>query len=197
MKFDELALAGAYVIRPDRVIDARGSFGRFYCEDEFAEHGLAPRMVQGNLSYSARAGTLRGLHYQAPPASEAKFVRVLRGTIFDVVVDLRPWSPTFLQHAGVELTAEERMGIYVPPFFAHGHQALTDDVEIAYLVSERYTPGAERGLRFDDPALTICWPLPISIVSDKDLGWAPLDNEAVQTELAATVRSDGQQVSES
>ncbi|MEZ5341316.1 MAG: dTDP-4-dehydrorhamnose 3,5-epimerase family protein [Acidimicrobiales bacterium] len=185
MIFDELSLAGAYLIAPDRATDARGSFGRFYCEDEFASHGLADRMVQGNLSYSAKAGTLRGMHYQVPPVGEAKFIRVLHGAIYDVIVDLRPWSTTFLQHGGVELSAESRVGIYVPPYFGHGHQALTDEVEIAYLVSERYTPGAERGLRHDDEALDISWPLPISVISEKDLAWAPLDVGAIQSEMAS------------
>ncbi len=186
MRFEALPLADAYLVHPEPMSDDRGSFARFYCEDEFAAHGLADRMVQGNISSTATAGTLRGMHYQIPPAGEAKFIRVLRGAIYDVIVDLRPDSETFLQHVGVELSADDRTGIYVPPYFAHGHQALTDDVEIAYLVSERYTPGAERGLRFDDEHLDIEWPLPVIKVSDKDAAWPALDADLVTQELTAS-----------
>lgn len=131
------------------------------------------RTVQCNLSFNHRAGTLRGMHYQAPPATETKLVRCVRGAIFDVIVDLRPNSPTFLQHVGVELTAENRRALYVPELFAHGYQTLTDDTEVLYMVGEFYTPGAERGLRYDDPALGIAWPLPVSAISEKDLAWPP------------------------
>ena len=186
MQFDKLPFAGAYLVQPEPIHDARGSFSRFYCEDEFAGLGLKDRMVQGSLSSTAKAGTIRGMHYQIPPAGEAKFIRVLRGAVYDVIIDLRPQSETFLQHVGVEMSADSRVGIYVPPYFAHGHQALTDDVEITYLVSERFTPGAERGIRFDDPKFAIEWPLPVTKLSDKDAEWPAFDVELVTRELTVS-----------
>jgi dTDP-4-dehydrorhamnose 3,5-epimerase len=179
--FHPLELDGAFLVEPEAHRDDRGFFARYWCEDEFAAHGLEDRMVQGNISGTVEAGTIRGLHWQLPPAGEAKYIRVLRGAIWDVIIDLRPWSATYLQHTGVELSAENRLGIYVPPMFAHGHQSLRDDVEIAYLVSERYTPGVERGVRYDDPRFAIEWPLPPRRVSDKDRSWPPF-TEAVFVE---------------
>ncbi len=183
MIFTRAGLDDAWLIDPDPHTDDRGFFARFYCNDEFAEHGLASNMVQGNISYTAKAGTIRGMHYQIPPAGEAKYIRVLNGAILDVIIDMRPWSATYLRHIGVELSAGNRTGIYVPPLFAHGHQALTDDVEIAYLVSEFYTPGVERGIRYDDPAFAIEWPLPVSLVSDKDASWPDFDAETAAAEI--------------
>jgi dTDP-4-dehydrorhamnose 3,5-epimerase len=127
------------------------------------------------MSGTLKKGTVRGMHYQLPPASEPKFIRCVRGAIYDVIVDMRPDSSTFLQHFGVELTADNHKAIYVPDMFAHGHQALTDDVEIFYLVGEFYTPGCERGVRFDDPAIGIDWPIPVTVISDKDTAWPLLD----------------------
>jgi dTDP-4-dehydrorhamnose 3,5-epimerase len=175
MIFHETGLAGAYVVEPELKTDARGFFARFYCQEAFRARGLEPLVVQGNISYTARAGTLRGMHYQVLPAGEAKYIRVLKGAIYDVIIDLRPDSPTYLQHFGVRLTADDRRAIYVPSLFAHGHQALTDDVEISYLVSEYYTPGVERGIRFDDPTFQLQWPRAVSLVSEKDLSWPPFD----------------------
>ena len=183
MLFHPFGLDGAWLVEPDLKRDDRGFFARYYCEDEFAQHGLQDRMVQGNISFTAAAGTIRGMHWQLPPAGEAKYIRVLHGSIWDVIIDLRPWSPTYLQHRGVELNADNRLGIYVPPMFAHGHQALTDDVEITYLVSERYTPGVERGLRYDDPAFGIEWPLAVTVVSDKDRSWPDFEAETAAREL--------------
>jgi dTDP-4-dehydrorhamnose 3,5-epimerase len=155
--------------------DHRGYFARAYCAKEFEKHGISSRVVQANMSGTLKKGTVRGMHYQLPPASEPKFIRCVRGAIYDVIVDMRPDSSTFLQHFGVELTADNHKAIYVPDMFAHGHQALTDDVEIFYLVGEFYTPGCERGVRFDDPAIGIDWPIPVTVISDKDTAWPLLD----------------------
>jgi dTDP-4-dehydrorhamnose 3,5-epimerase len=192
--FHETELHGAWIIEPDLLGDGRGFFARVYCEDEFAAHDLASPMVQGNISYTAKAGTIRGMHYQLPPMMEAKYIRVLSGAIQDVIVDLRPWSNTYLQHIDVELSAGNRLGIYVPPLFAHGHQALTDDVEISYLVSRFYTPGLERGIRHDDPRLAIDWRRPVTSLSDKDAAWLDLDQEAVSAEILAAVDESGESV---
>lgn len=183
MKFHETPLFDAWVIEPDRLADSRGFFARIYCTDEFEQRGLDPNMVQGNISSTAVKGTLRGMHYQVPPMMEAKYIRALRGSVYDVIVDLRPWSPTFKQHFGIELNQDNRLGIYVPPLFAHGHQALTDDVEITYLVSKAYAPGHERGVRHDDHAFGIDWPLPVEEISDKDLAWPAFDPEHVAREF--------------
>lgn len=180
MIFHETPLAGAFIVDLDKKEDKRGFFARGFCAREFAEHGLRPQAVQANLSYSARRGTLRGMHYQIPPASEPKFVRCIRGAVWDVIVDMRPDSPTYGQHFGVELSAENRRAIYVPDLFAHGNQALTDAVELFYLVGEFYTPGCERGLRHDDPALGIEWPLPVTEISGKDQSWPLLSANQFQ-----------------
>jgi len=181
VRFEETPLAGAFVIELEPHADDRGFFARAYCAREFEEHGLEPRVVQANLSYNRSKGTLRGMHYQAPPAGEAKLVRCIRGAIHDVIVDLRPDSPTYLQHVGVDLTAENRRALFVPALFAHGFQTLEDEVEVFYQVSEFYTPGAERGLRHDDPALGISWPLEVSEISDKDRSWDLLETDPVVT----------------
>jgi dTDP-4-dehydrorhamnose 3,5-epimerase len=176
MIFQETKLKGAFIVELDKREDMRGFFARAFCTREFETHGLHTRIVQANLSYSARQGTLRGMHYQVPPASEPKFIRCVRGRIWDVIIDMRPESPTYLQHIGLELSAENRRALYVPDMFAHGNQALTDDVELFYLVGEFYTPGCEHGVRFDDPALGIEWPLPVTVITDKDKNWPLLEN---------------------
>lgn len=171
MRFNETRLPGAYLIDPEPHGDDRGFFARVLCVDELAAHGLSMDIVQVNMSYSAQAGTLRGLHYQAEPYAEAKMVRCTRGSVFDVMVDLRPDSPTHLQWVGVELSAENRRLMYVPKGFAHGFLTLTDSAEVMYPVTARYTPEAERGLRYDDPTLRIEWPAPVRTVSEKDQSW--------------------------
>ena len=158
--------------------DERGGFARIFCQREFEAHGLNPEVAQCNLSYNHNAGTLRGMHYQLAPAAETKLVRCTRGRILDVIVDMRPDSPTYLQHISAELSEENRMALYVPGLFAHGYQALTDGAEVTYQVGEFYTPGAERGLRYDDPRLGINWPLPVSVISEKDAAWPLLDETA-------------------
>ncbi len=171
MHFVETPLRGAYVLELEERSDDRGFFARTFCQKEFADHGLKPTVAQCNLSFNHKAGTLRGMHYQVPPAAETKLVRCTRGRIYDVIVDLRPESPTYLKHFGVELTEENRKALYVPELFAHGYQALTDGAEVSYQVGEMYTPGSERGIRYDDPALGITWPTEVTVISPKDATW--------------------------
>lgn len=175
MRFTETALAGAYIIDIEPHADERGFFARGFCADEFAEHGLNPVVAQTNLSHNTRTGTLRGMHYQVPPAPEAKLVRCVRGAIHDVIVDMRPDSPTRLQWVGVDLTADNQRALYVPELFAHGFLTLADDTFVTYQVSQSYTPGTERGLRHDDPRLGITWPGPVAVISDKDAAWPLLE----------------------
>lgn len=171
MIFHETKLKGAFLVDLDRKEDRRGFFARAFCAREFEKHGLRAQVVQANMSYNHKKGTLRGMHYQVPPASEPKFIRCIHGAIWDVIVDMRPDSPTYLEHVGVELTADNRRAIYVPDMFAHGNQALTNGAELLYLVGEFYTPGCERGMRYDDPAIGIEWPIPVTTISDKDRSW--------------------------
>lgn len=171
MRFTETALSGAFVIELDPVEDERGFFARTFCVREFAAHGLETRIAQCNVSRTRRRGTLRGLHYQVEPATEAKLVRCVRGALFDLIVDVRPDSPTYLQHLGIELSADNGLALYVPAMCAHGFETLTDDVDVLYQISEFYAPLHARGVRYDDPALGIQWPIPVLHVSDKDTAW--------------------------
>jgi dTDP-4-dehydrorhamnose 3,5-epimerase len=171
MKFISTDLEGAFILEPERREDARGFFARCFCVKELEEHGLSLSVLQCNIAFTHRKGTLRGLHYQMPPMAETKLVRCTRGAVYDLIVDLRPESRTYLKHIGVELTAQNRRALFVPALFAHGYQTLTDDSEMTYLVDEFYTPSSERGLRYDDPALAIRWPLPLAFISDKDASW--------------------------
>ena len=171
MKFSETKLQGAFIVALEPRRDHRGFFSRTFCAREFIEHNLKPAVAQCNLSYNYSKGTLRGMHYQLAPATESKFIRCTKGAIYDVIIDMRPDSKTYLQHIAVELSEENHLALYVPEMFAHGYQALTDNTEIIYQVSEFYTPNQERGLRYDDPVLGIEWPLPISEISDKDANW--------------------------
>ena len=168
-------IAGVVVVTPELRADDRGFFARTFCAREFEAAGLRPLVAQANVSFNHRAGTLRGLHYQRPPAEEAKLVRCTRGRVFDVAVDVRPASPTYLRHVGVVLDAEERNALYVPEGFAHGYLTLEDGCEVAYHASEFYTPEAEEGIRWDDPALAIAWPHEVRVVSAKDSGWPDLE----------------------
>jgi dTDP-4-dehydrorhamnose 3,5-epimerase len=171
MIFTPTPLKDAYLIDLELRADDRGAFARTFCAQEFAAHGLKPTVAQCNLSFNHKAGTLRGMHYQLPPAAETKLVRCTKGGIYDVIIDMRPDSPTYLQHFGVELTADNRRALYVPELFAHGYQALTDGAEVVYQVGEFYTPGYERGLRYDDPTFGIVWPMPVTVISPKDAAW--------------------------
>ena len=171
MIFQPTGLAGAYVIAIERLSDGRGFFARSFCAREFEDHGLNPSMAQCNISYNRHAGTLRGMHFQASPFEEAKLVRCTRGAIHDVIIDLRPGSPTFMRHVGVLLTPEERNMLYVPEGFAHGFLTLEDHTEVFYQMSEFYVPGAARGFRWDDPAFAIDWPASVSVISERDAAY--------------------------
>ena len=168
MRFDGTGLAGAWVIELEEHRDERGFFARSFCEKEFEEKGLASRFVQCNVSWNHRAGTIRGMHWQLPPHGEAKLVRCTAGAIFDVIVDVRPGSPTRNRFFGVELNAENRRMLFIPDGFAHGFQTLRDGTEVFYQMSDFHVPEAARGFRFDDPEIAIPWPQPLSIISDRD-----------------------------
>jgi dTDP-4-dehydrorhamnose 3,5-epimerase len=171
--YNATTLRDAYVLDIERKEDARGYFARVMCGTEFAAHGLVSEFVQTNHSYNRRRGTLRGLHFQYPPYAEVKLVRCVQGAIYDVIADLRPNSPTYLRWEGFALSAENGRVLYVPEGFAHGFVTLEDDTHVTYQVSQAYVPGAEGGLRYDDPALGIVWPEPVAVLSDKDASWPP------------------------
>jgi dTDP-4-dehydrorhamnose 3,5-epimerase len=166
--FRETPLAGAYVIEPEPREDDRGFFARVWCDAEFAAHGLDTKIAQSSISWNRRRGTLRGMHFQGPPHEEVKLVRCIRGALYDVIIDLRPASPTFTQHVAVELNAENRRALYIPRGFSHGFQTLEDDTEVLYQISEPYAPGSARGVRFDDPAFGITWPVRNPIMHERD-----------------------------
>jgi dTDP-4-dehydrorhamnose 3,5-epimerase len=174
MIFHETKLKGAYIIDPEKREDERGFFARSWCQREFEQHGLVSEAVQANISFNRKKGTLRGMHYQAAPHEETKLVRCTRGAIYDVIIDVREDSPTYRDWIGVELTAGNYRMLYVPKGFAHGFQTLADDAEVVYQVTQFYTPGAERGIRWDDPAIRIDWPLAVQSISDKDANWPVL-----------------------
>jgi dTDP-4-dehydrorhamnose 3,5-epimerase len=171
MHFTETQLVGAYIVDLQRIGDERGFFARAWCQKEFEAHGLLANISQVNVGFSSRKGTLRGLHFQVPPHAEAKFVRCTRGAIYDVIVDLRPDSPTFRHWVAVELTAENHRMLYVPEGFAQGYQTLSDDAEMCYQTTQFYHAGAASGVRHDDPAFGIEWPLPVSVISEADRTW--------------------------
>lgn len=172
MIFEETKLHGAYIIYPEKLEDKRGFFSRVWCKEEFEQHGLVTNLVQCNISYNKGHSTLRGMHYQDKPYQETKLVRCTAGAILDVIIDIRPESSSYKEWVSVELSAENRTLLYVPEGFAHGYVTLVDDAEIFYQVSEFYTPGVERGIRWNDPLFQIAWPVSDSLViSDKDSAW--------------------------
>ena len=175
MIFEELPLAGAYVVDMTRAADERGFFARAFCADEFAALGLAGAMSQCSVSFNARKGTLRGLHFQAAPHDEEKLVRCTAGAIFDVIVDIRAESPTFRRWCGTELTADNHRSLYVPKGFAHGFISLADDSEVYYMISVPYVPGFARGLRWSDPAIGIAWPIVPTVISARDAEYPLID----------------------
>ncbi len=181
MIFTETKLNGACLIDLERREDSRGFFARAFCQKEFEAHGLKPVIAQANIAFNFRKGTLRGMHFQCPPAAETKLVRCTRGAILDIIVDLRPESATYLQHVSVELNEDNHRALYVPERFAHGYQALRDNTETSYQVGEFYTPGAEGGLLHNDPRLGLRWPLPVAVISEKDQKFGLL--EEIETEL--------------
>jgi dTDP-4-dehydrorhamnose 3,5-epimerase len=175
MRFIATKLEGACLVEPQRHEDSRGLFARTFCAREFREQGLLDSFVQCNTSWNVRKGTVRGLHYQLPPSSEVKLVRCTAGALLDVIVDLRPDSQTYLQQVVVELTAENRLALYIPGMFAHGFQTLEDGTEVFYQMSEFYAPKLSRGIRYDDPKLGVKWPLPVTSISEQDLNWKFLE----------------------
>jgi dTDP-4-dehydrorhamnose 3,5-epimerase len=188
MIFTETQLHGAFVIDLDLRADARGFFARSFCQQEFVEHGLNPTIAQSNVAFNNRRGTLRGMHFQLPPTSENKLVRVTRGGLLDVIVDLRPESSTYLQHVAVELTADNHRALYVPARFAHGYQVLEDNTEACYDMGGAYAPDQQCGLRYNDPALQLVWPLPITELSEKDTAWPLLADIEVDLRLKMSSR---------
>jgi dTDP-4-dehydrorhamnose 3,5-epimerase len=191
VRYTPLAVEGVHLVQMEPREDERGFFARSFAAEEFLEHGMLPAVAQCNVSFNHRAGTLRGFHLSLPPHAEAKFVRCTRGAILDVVVDVRPGSPTFLQHVAVELTADNRDALYMPPHVAHAYQTLTDDAEVLYQVSAPYVPGAEQGYRYDDPAFGVRWPLPVSVVSEKDAAWPAFDADAHAEASRASAAAGG------
>jgi dTDP-4-dehydrorhamnose 3,5-epimerase len=175
MIFTPTPLKGAFIITPDLIEDERGFFSRVFCRREFEANGLNPNLVQCNISFNKQKGTLRGMHYQLPPHAETKLVRCTAGAIYDVIIDIRPGSPVFRQWFATELTSTNRHILYVPEGFAHGFQTLADNTEVYYQHSAFFSPGHQRGLRFDDPAFKIAWPLAVSAISDRDGNHALID----------------------
>jgi dTDP-4-dehydrorhamnose 3,5-epimerase len=169
MRFEILAIAGAYLIELEPHADERGFFARSFCEDEFSAMGLVNRFAQSSISFNARRGTVRGMHFSAAPYEETKLVRCTAGAIHDVIVDLRADSPTYLEAISVELSVSNHRALYIPATLAHGFQALTDDTEVLYMIDRPFIAGSARGIRWNDSALNIVWPEPITAISQKDL----------------------------
>jgi len=181
MIFTQTRLAGVYAVEIDPQSDHRGHFARLFCVDEFRAQGLPFAVAQASVSYNAKRGTLRGLHFQYPPAGEIKYVRCVKGAIADVIVDLRPESPTYLDHAMVRLSAENGRGVYIPERCAHGFITLRDDTEVSYLISSGYAPNLQGAIRHDDPQLRIDWPVPVSVISERDQNASALSS--IEAEL--------------
>jgi len=186
MIFTETKLQGAYIIDIDCKEDERGFFARAFCQQEFKAHGLKTIIAQANVAFNHKKGTLRGMHFQCPPAAETKLVRCTRGAIIDIIVDLRPESATYLQHITVELNEANHRALYVPERFAHGYQVLQDGTETSYQVGEFYMPSAEGGLLYNDPLLGLIWPLPVAVISEKDQRFGLLDE--IESELQQRMR---------
>lgn len=172
MIFTETALKGAYIIELQPIADERGFFARSFCLQEFTAYGLKNEVAQCNVSYNKKKGTLRGMHFQKPPKAEAKLVRCTRGEIFDIIIDLRPDSPTYCQWEGVVLSADNHRSLYIPEGFAHGFQTLQENSEVFYQMFELYAPECASGVRWDDPAFDIHWPVPNPVLSEKDSSYS-------------------------
>jgi dTDP-4-dehydrorhamnose 3,5-epimerase len=171
MIFRETTLKGAFVIEVEKFEDQRGFFARAWSRKEVEANGLISRVAETNISFSKRRGTLRGMHYQVAPYEQVKLVRCTAGAIYDVIIDMRLDSPTYRKWTGVELTAENYRMLYAPENFAHGFQTLEDNTEVTYQVSQFYSPESERGVRYDDPVFQVQWPLPVAVISEKDIAW--------------------------
>jgi dTDP-4-dehydrorhamnose 3,5-epimerase len=180
MLFKETKLKGAFIIEPEKLEDARGFFARIWCQREFKRHGLNPNLAQCSVSFNRTKGTLRGIHYQVKPCEEAKLVRCTQGSIYDVMIDLRQESPTYKQYVGEVLTVENRRALYVPEGFAHGFLTMDDNTEILYLISEFYSPEHSRGVRWDDPAFGIDWPIAPTTMSLRDRSYPDFGGEIRQ-----------------
>ncbi len=183
MNFLPTSITGAFLIEAPKIGDNRGFFSRFYCEAEMAKAGLVNEFAQINNSVAVRPGTMRGLHYQSAPNCETKFLRCINGSVYDVIVDLRPDSPTFCKWYGVELNADNRLSIYVPKGCAHGILSTSENAEILYLTDTPYAPVSERGVRFNDPFIGIVWPIPPVEVTEKDLSWPDVDPKSEDLRL--------------
>jgi dTDP-4-dehydrorhamnose 3,5-epimerase len=179
MRFSPTDVDGCMIVDLEEHSDDRGFFARAFCTEEFAAQGLDTEVVQANLSFNHRAGTLRGMHRQIAPHREGKLVRCIRGAIVDVALDLREDSPTFGRHAMVELTADNRRALWIPPYVAHGYQTLLDNTEVLYQVSGPYAPEGERGQRYDDPAFGLRWPMDVAVISEKDRTWPDWNGRAI------------------
>lgn len=177
MTFSATTLEGSFLVDLQTFADERGWFARYYCKEEFAQIGHQKEWVQMNHSFSAKKGTIRGMHFQLAPHKEIKLVRCIAGSIFDVIIDIRKGSPTFLQWFGAELSASNKKSLYIPEGFAHGFQCLEDNCELLYHHSGFYKPGAEGGIKYDDPAVAIRWPLPVAVISERDKNHRLLDKE--------------------
>ncbi|MFT7213599.1 MAG: dTDP-4-dehydrorhamnose 3,5-epimerase [Granulosicoccus sp.] len=171
MEFESTPISGAYIVRMNKIKDERGFFARLFCQEEFKAQGLADSVVQANLSHNTHTGTVRGMHYQTSPALETKLVRCIRGSILDVIVDIRPQSDTYRKHYAVTLNENSDTALFVPTLCAHGFQTLEPNTDVFYMVSGAYQPDSERGLRHDDPALGINWPRQTDHISSKDQQW--------------------------
>lgn len=180
MIFTETKLKGAFILDLERREDLRGFFARAFCQNEFKAHGLKPIIAQANIASNLKKGTIRGMHFQYPPAAETKLVRCTRGAILDIIVDLRPESATYLQHVSVELSEENQCALYVPERFAHGYQTLLDNTDTSYQVGEFYTPEAEGGLMYNDPRLGLDWPMAVTVMSEKDQKFLLLDQFEIE-----------------
>jgi dTDP-4-dehydrorhamnose 3,5-epimerase len=183
MLFESLDIPGAALIRIDRKSDPRGFFARTFCAEEFRDHGLPAAFVQCSISYNERRGTLRGMHFQWPPSREGKLVRCVRGRLFDVLIDLRPGSPAYLQHRSVVLDEEERNAVFIPPGIAHGFQTLADRTEALYQMTDFFAPDLNAGVRWNDPAFAIAWPLAGPTLSERDAAAPDFDRRAFEAEL--------------
>jgi dTDP-4-dehydrorhamnose 3,5-epimerase len=179
MKFTPTAVDGAMIVELEERGDDRGFFARTFCVDEFAAAGLDTSVVQCNMSYNYKAGTMRGMHRQIAPYAEGKLVRCIRGAIVDCALDLREDSPTFGKHVMVELSADNRLALFIPPYVAHGYLTLTDDSEVTYQVTGPYAPEGERGQRYDDPAFKMTWPRSVEVISPKDAAWPDWDGKPI------------------
>ena len=179
MIFTETRLKGAYIIKPEQLKDKRGFFARTWCRREFEIHGLNSRLFQCNISYNKKKGTLRGMHYQIPPSEEAKLVRCTMGSVYDVLIDIRPGSPTYKEWFSVELTADNRKMVYIPEGFCHGFITLKDHTEVFYQMSEFYAPDCARGIRWNDPAFGIVWPEKVMLISERDRSYPDFNEGAV------------------